>query len=194
MMKLKHKLTDNVLSQRTRPIPSDRLSASDRHFYVPSSLIDGIEHKVPHFCQWIKFCHLLREGSRARIAVKVLMNYMDTIARRVSLNREIVCVTNIVTMLNISAMIYYAFNILSSPQQATVILPQILIDTMTHFDQKNCLTKQDYELFQACFVILPQILIDTMTSFDQKNCLTKQDYELFQACFDTFQIYICQKS
>ena len=79
------------------------------------------------------------------------MNYMDTIARRVSLNREIVCVANIVTMLSISAMIYYAFKILSSPQQATVILPQILIDTMTHFDQKNCLTKQDYELFQACF-------------------------------------------
>ena len=84
----------------------ERLSASDRHFYVPSSQIDGKEHKVPHFCQWIKFCHLLREGSRARIAVKVLMNYMDTIARRVSLNRDIVCVANIVTMFSISDMIY----------------------------------------------------------------------------------------
>ena len=133
---------DIVLSQRTRPIPSERLSASDRHFYVPSSQIDGTKHKVPNFCQWIKFCHLLREGSQARIAVKVLMNYMDTIARRVSLNREIVCVANIVTMLSISAMIYYAFNIISSPQEATVILPQILIDTITRFDQKNCLTKQ----------------------------------------------------
>ena len=145
------KQTDFEVSQRTRPIPSDSLRASDRHFYVLSSQIDGIEHKVPHFCQWIKFCHLLREGSQARIAVKVLMNYMDKIARRVSLNRDIVCVTNIVTMLSISAMIYYAFKILTSPQQATLILPQILIDTMTRFDQKNCLTKQDYELFQACF-------------------------------------------
>ena len=79
------------------------------------------------------------------------MNYMDTIARRVSLNREIVCVTNIVTMLSISAMIYYAFNILSSPQGSYCYFTEILIDTMTSFDQKNCLTKQDYKIFQACF-------------------------------------------
>ena len=146
------KQTDIEVSQKTRPIPTDSLSASEIHFYVPSPQIHGIKHKVPHFFQWIKFCHLLREGSQARIAVKVLMNYMDTIARRVSLNRKIVCVTNIVTMLNISAMIYYALNILSSPQEATVILPKILIDTITSFDQKNCLTKQDYKIFQACFM------------------------------------------
>ena len=94
-----------MLSQRTRPIPSDRLSVSDRHFYVPSSQIDGKKTQGASFFQWIKFCHPLREGSQARIAVQLVMNYMDTIARRVSLNREIECVANIVTMLSISAMI-----------------------------------------------------------------------------------------
>ena len=90
-------------------------------------------------------------GKDLRHVLQLKCLQSDTIARRVTLNKNIVCVTNIVTMLSVSAMIYYVFNILSSPQQATVILPKILIDTMTCFDQKNCLTKQDYKMFQACF-------------------------------------------
>ena len=151
ILSLSLKQNDFAVSRRVRPAPIHKLSASESHFYVPSSDIDGIQHKVPHFCQWITFCQLLREGSKARIAVKTLVMYIEVIARRRSLNQNIVCFTNVVTMLSICAMIYYAFHVLSSPQQATVILPQILIDTMTHFDQKNCVKEKDFTLFQSCF-------------------------------------------
>ena len=142
---------DSAVSRRVRPVPIHKLSVSGTHFYVSSSDIDGIQHKVPHFCQWNTFCQLLREGSKAVIAVKMLVMYIEVIARRRSLNQNIVCFTNVVTMLSICAMIYYAFHVLSLPQQATVIIPQILIDTMTHFDQKNCVKEKDFTLFQSCF-------------------------------------------
>ena len=142
---------DQAVVQQARPVPTHQLVGADEYFYVPSSDIGGIEHKVPHFFQWIKFCQLLREGSKAKIAVKILTKYIEIIARRVSIRDKIISVSNPVMMLSMSSMIFYAFHILSLPQQAIVIIPQILIDTVKYFDQKNCLSKKDPELLQSCF-------------------------------------------
>ena len=141
---------DHAMTQQTKPTPIYKLGVSEVHFFV-SVRTERADHKVPHFRNWIRFCQLLREGSKARIAGKVLMSYLETIARRRSINESIICISNTVTMLNMSLMIFYAFHTLCHPQQVVIFLPQILVDMVTNFDQKNCQKEQHFKLFQSCF-------------------------------------------
>jgi hypothetical protein len=75
------KENEMTMNQKIKPVPRHTLSKIERHFFVPCPKIDGIEHMVPHYGQWVKFCQLMQEGTKAHIAVNILINYIEVIAR-----------------------------------------------------------------------------------------------------------------
>ena len=130
----------------TKPVPTHRLDGRSKHFFVSISS----EHSVPHFYQWIRFCQLIQEGDKAWIAIRVLTNYIETLARRRSLNQHITCVSNTVYILSIATTIYLAFIKLSLPQQTVIVVPKIIVTMMDCFNQMNSSQNCCESLLQSC--------------------------------------------
>ena len=139
------KRDEKELNQITKPVPTHRLDGRSKHFFVSIPP----EHSVPHFYLWIRFCQLVQEGDKAWIAIRVLTNYIETLAHRRSLNQHITCVSNTVYILSIATTIYLAFIKLSLPQQ-TIVVPKIIVTMMDCFNQMNSSQNCCESLLQSC--------------------------------------------
>ena len=135
------KTEDEELKQRIRGLDTCKISEADRHFFVRERDVH-----VPHFHHWVRSCFLLRTGTRALVAIRILTTYIETIARRRSLN-EGISVFNTVFMIGVSTMAWYAF--LAQPQ-TTIVVPQIVVDMMHCFNRINCQRDSDTNIFQTC--------------------------------------------
>lgn len=84
--------------------------------------------------------------NKALIGVKVLVNFIEVIARRRSLR---ISVTNAIHIMCVCTMTAYTLLALSSPK-TIIIVPQLLRDIMLSFDRINCQKEKDKTIFQSC--------------------------------------------
>ena len=146
---LSHVLTaeDGELKRTTNTRPKGALSKSESHFYVKN---------VPHFHKWVQSCQLLRQGTKALLAIRILLSYIEIVARRRSLHQTITG-TDAVFMIGVSTMVLYCFLASSLPRGASIVVPQVVVDMMECFDRVNCQKKGDKHIFQSCFDTLKLI-------------------------------------
>ena len=132
---------ENMLHKLTR-IPTISLCNFNKHKSRrnPSS--------EPHFCHWILSCQLLRQGTKPLNVIRVLISYLEAIARRQSQSEK--SISTAVFTLGVSTMILYAFLCWSLPKGTIIIVPQFLVDMMNCFDRVNCQGENDMSILQSC--------------------------------------------
>ena len=134
------------LNRKVRQDSKINLSKREMHYFIN---VKG--QYIPHFGEWISFCRLVRGGTHALVAIKILTRYIEKIARRRSIQSQI-SIDNTVFMMGVGTVVLYCFLKLILPQGTIIVIPQVVLEMMECFDRVNCQQNGDKRVFESCFI------------------------------------------
>lgn len=134
----------NELNRKVRHYSKMTLSSGEKHYFFE---IEG--QCIPHFGEWISFCRLIRGRTHALRAINILTRYIETVARRPSIQTQI-SINNTVFMMGVGTVVLYCFLKCCVPH-GTIVVPQVLLNMMECFDRVNCQEKGEKTVFESCF-------------------------------------------